>query len=122
MAARAYGILRPETRREFRLRIKRWKVEQKYTADTLSFDNSDKRWLAYLTADVDDLELLSAVVTHREWNAKASASAAFHSTPRRNRIQLSLLQKLPSLTVSSIEGILPHCGVILETVIRHIEH
>jgi len=32
--------------REFRLRIKRWKAEQKYPADTLSFDDSDKRWLA----------------------------------------------------------------------------
>jgi hypothetical protein len=33
---------------EFRLHIKRRKAEQKYPADTLSFDNSDKRWLAYL--------------------------------------------------------------------------
>ena len=34
--------------REFRLRIKRWKAEQKSPADTLSFADSDKRWLAYL--------------------------------------------------------------------------
>jgi hypothetical protein len=27
--------------REFRLRIKRWKAEQKSPADTLSFDDSD---------------------------------------------------------------------------------
>ena len=32
------------------------------------------------------------------------------------------VQKLPSLAVSPIERILPHGGVILETVIRHIEH
>jgi hypothetical protein len=34
--------------RDFRLRIKRWKAEQKYPADTLSFDDSDKRWLRLL--------------------------------------------------------------------------
>jgi hypothetical protein len=28
--------------REFRLRIKRWKAEQKYPSDILSFDDSDK--------------------------------------------------------------------------------
>jgi hypothetical protein len=28
--------------RAFRLRIKRWKAEQKYPADTLNFDDSDK--------------------------------------------------------------------------------
>ena len=42
--------------REFRLRIKRWKAEQKSPADTLSFDDSDKRWLAYLRAHVGNLE------------------------------------------------------------------
>src|SRR6202790_2799432 len=50
--------------REFRLRIKRWKAEQKSPADTLSFDDSDKRWLAYLRAHVGNLELLPAIVTH----------------------------------------------------------
>jgi len=35
---------------EFRLRIKRWKAEQKYPAEILSFDDSDKRGLAYLRA------------------------------------------------------------------------
>jgi hypothetical protein len=35
---------------EFRLRIKRWKAEQKYPAKILSFDDSDKRGLAYLRA------------------------------------------------------------------------
>jgi len=34
--------------REFRLRIERWKAEQKSPADTLSFGDSDKRWLAHL--------------------------------------------------------------------------
>jgi hypothetical protein len=56
--------------REFRLSIKRWKAEQKYPADTLSFDDSDKRWLAYLTAHVGNLELLPAIVTHWERTAK----------------------------------------------------
>jgi hypothetical protein len=45
-----------------------------------------------------------------------------HLRQEADRLQVSLLQKLPSLTVSPIERILPHCGVILETVIRHIEH
>ena len=56
--------------REFRLRIKRWKAEQKSPADTLSFDDSDKRWLAYLRAHVGNLELLPAIVTHWERTAK----------------------------------------------------
>ena len=56
--------------REFRLRIKRWKAEQKYPAETLSFDDSDKRWLAYLRAHVGNLELLPAIVTHWERTAK----------------------------------------------------
>src|SRR5208282_2111937 len=56
--------------REFRLRIKRWKAEQKSPTDTLSFDDSDKRWLAYLRAHVGNLELLPAIVTHWERTAK----------------------------------------------------
>src|SRR6516164_2090774 len=56
--------------REFRLHIKRWKAEQKSPADTLSFDDSDKRWLAYLRAHVGNLELLPAIVTHWELTAK----------------------------------------------------
>ena len=56
--------------REFRLRIKRWKAEQKCPSDTLSFDDSDKRWLAYLRAHVGNLELLPAIVTHWERTAK----------------------------------------------------
>jgi len=55
---------------EFRLRIKRWKAEQKSPADTLSFDDSDKRWLAYLRAHVGNLELLPPIVTHWERTAK----------------------------------------------------
>jgi len=55
---------------EFRLRIKRWKAEQKCPSDTLSFDDSDKRWLAYLRAHVGNLELLPAIVTHWERTAK----------------------------------------------------
>jgi hypothetical protein len=53
-----------------RLRIKRWKAEQKSPTDTLSFDDSDKRWLAYLRAHVGNLELLPAIVTHWERTAK----------------------------------------------------
>jgi len=33
-------------------------------------DDSDKRWLAYLRAHVGNLELLPAIVTHRERTAK----------------------------------------------------
>jgi len=62
--------------REFRLRIKRWKAEQKYPADTLSFDDSDKRWLAYLRTHVGNLELLPAIVTHWERTAKPIYLAA----------------------------------------------
>jgi len=36
----------------------------------LSFDDSDKRWLAYLRAHVGNLELLPAIVTHWERAAK----------------------------------------------------
>ncbi len=56
---------------EFRLRIKRWKAEQKSPTDTLSFDENDKRWLAYLRAHVGNLELLPEIVTHWERTAKA---------------------------------------------------
>src|ERR1700758_4035555 len=56
--------------REFRLRIKRWKAEQKSPTDTLSFADSGKRWLAYLRAHVGNLELLPAIVTHWERTAK----------------------------------------------------
>jgi hypothetical protein len=38
--------------------------------DTLSFDDSDKRWLAYSRAHVGNLELLPAIVTHWERTAK----------------------------------------------------
>ena len=41
-----------------------------FPADTLSFDDSDKRWLAYLRAHVGNLELLPAIVTHWERTAK----------------------------------------------------
>jgi hypothetical protein len=66
--------------REFRLRIKRWKAEQKYPADTLSFDDSDKRWLAYLRAHVGNLELLPAIVTQWERTAKAIGVALREQT------------------------------------------
>jgi integrase len=56
---------------EFRLRIKRWKAEQKSPTETLSFDDNDKRWLAYLRAHVGNLELLPEIVTHWEKTAKA---------------------------------------------------
>jgi hypothetical protein len=56
---------------EFRLRIKRWKAEQKSPTETLSFDDNDKRWLAYLRAHVGNLELLPEIVGHWERTAKA---------------------------------------------------
>src|SRR5208337_3428152 len=72
--------------REFRLRIKRWKAEQKSPADTLSFDDSDKRWLAYLRAHVGNLELLPAIVTHWERTAKGrGALQGFCSLPAKQR-------------------------------------
>src|SRR6516162_11557457 len=79
--------------REFRLRIKRWKAEQKSPADTLSFDDHDKRWLAYLRAHVGNLELLPAIVTHWERTAKPITRPAqspralqgFCSLPGRHR-------------------------------------
>ena len=37
---------------------------------TLSFDDSDKRWLAYLRAHVGNLELLPTIVAHWERTAK----------------------------------------------------
>ena len=36
----------------------------------MSFDDSDKRWVAYLRAHVGNLELLPAIVTHWERTAK----------------------------------------------------
>jgi hypothetical protein len=57
--------------KEFRLRIKRWKAEQKSPTDTLSFDDYDKRWVAYLRAHVGNLELLPEIVVHWERTAKA---------------------------------------------------
>ena len=59
--------------KELRLRIKRWKAEQKSPTDTLSFDENDKRWLAYLRAHVGNLELLPEIVTHWERTKKALA-------------------------------------------------
>jgi integrase len=55
---------------ELRLRIKRWKAEQRSPSHTLSFDDYDKRWLAYLRAHVGNLELLPEIVTHWERTAK----------------------------------------------------
>ena len=46
---RDYYFKTKNAAREFRLRIKRWKAEQKSPTDTLSFDDSDKRWLAKVT-------------------------------------------------------------------------
>src|SRR5215472_11550549 len=56
---------------EFRLRIKRWKAEQKSPTETLSFDDYGKRWISYLRAHVGDLELLPEIVAHWERTAKA---------------------------------------------------
>ena len=67
---RDYYFKTKNAAREFRSRIKRWKAEQKSPINTLSFDDSDKRWLAYLGAHVGNLALLPAIVTHWERTAK----------------------------------------------------
>jgi site-specific recombinase XerD len=56
---------------EFRNRIKRWKAERKAPTETLSFDESAKRWLAYLQVHVGNLELLPEIIGHWERTAKA---------------------------------------------------
>src|SRR5262249_48992242 len=56
--------------KELRQRIKRWKAEQKSPTATLSFDDYDKRWIAYLRAHVGNLDLLPEIVTHWERTAK----------------------------------------------------
>jgi integrase len=56
--------------KELRLRIKRWKAEQKSPTDALSFDTNDKCWLAYLRAHVKNLALLPEIVSHWERTAK----------------------------------------------------
>src|SRR5208283_4548908 len=62
---------RPETQRgNFDCASSDGKPNKKSPADTLSFDDSDKRWLAYLRAHVGNLELLPAIVTHWERTAK----------------------------------------------------
>jgi hypothetical protein len=68
---REYCFKTKNSAAEFRLRIKRWKAEQKSPNDTLSFDDNDKRWLAYLRAHVGNFELLPEIVTHWEKTAKA---------------------------------------------------
>ena len=55
---------------ELRRRIKRWKAEQKSPTETLSFDDNDTRWLAYLRAHVGNLDLLPKIVSHWERTAK----------------------------------------------------
>jgi integrase len=68
---REYAFKTKTAASEFRLRIKRWKAEQKSPTDTLSFDDYDKRWLAYLRAHVGNLEQLPEIVGHWERTAKA---------------------------------------------------
>ena len=66
-----YTFKTQNSAQEFRLRIKRWKAEQRSPTETLSFDDYDKRWLAYLRAEISDLELLPEIVAHWERTAKA---------------------------------------------------
>jgi hypothetical protein len=93
--------------REFRFPIKRWKAEQKSPADTLSFDDSDKRWLAHLRAHVGDLELLPAIVTHWERTAKPIGVALREQTSSQEcsgaetrRTRLRGLQELNPQAIS----------------------
>jgi site-specific recombinase XerD len=69
-ARRAHYCQSKNEAKELRLRIKRWKAEQKSPTDTLSFDDNDKRWLAYLRAHIKNLALLPEIVTHWERTAK----------------------------------------------------
>jgi hypothetical protein len=56
---------------DFKARIKRWKAELKAPTETLSFDDNDKRWLAYLRAEIGSLEQLPAILGHWKLTAKA---------------------------------------------------
>jgi integrase len=67
---RAHYCTSTRQAKELRQRIKRWKAEQKSPTATLSFDDYDKRWLAYLRAHVGNLDLLPEIVTHWERTAK----------------------------------------------------
>jgi integrase len=69
-ARRAHYCQSKNEAKELRNRIKRWKAEQKSPTETLSFDDNDKRWLAYLRAHVGNLELLPEIVSHWERTAK----------------------------------------------------
>jgi len=69
-ARRAHYCQTRNEAKELRLRIKRWKAEQKSPSETLSFDDNDKRWLAYLRAHVGNLNLLPEIVSHWERTAK----------------------------------------------------
>jgi site-specific recombinase XerD len=69
-ARRAHYCRSKNEAKELRNRIKRWKAEQKAPTETLSFDDNDKRWLAYLRAHVQNLSLLPEIVSHWERTAK----------------------------------------------------
>src|SRR6516162_5147406 len=69
-ARRAHYCQSKNEAKELRNRIKRWKAEQKAPTETLSFDDNDKRWLAYLRAHVENLALLPDIVSHWERTAK----------------------------------------------------
>src|SRR5262249_37752842 len=67
---RAFYCTSKNQAKELRLRIKRWKAEQKSPSETLSFDDHDKRWLANLRAHVKNLGLFPEIVTDWERTAK----------------------------------------------------
>jgi integrase len=56
---------------DFKARIKRWKAELKAPTETLSFDDNDKRWLAYLRAEIGALDQLPGIIGHWKLTAKA---------------------------------------------------
>jgi hypothetical protein len=67
----ATTILRPETRHgNFAFVSSAGKLNRNFPLTPLSFDDSDKRWLAYLRAHVGNLGLLPAIVTYWERTAK----------------------------------------------------
>jgi integrase len=85
---------------ELRQRIKRWKAEQKSPTDTLSFDDYDKRWLAYLRAHVGNLELLPEIVSHWERTAKTVTNPTTLETLARAFVLYRKTKKLSRTTLA----------------------
>jgi integrase len=99
-ARRAHYCQNKNQARELRLRIKRWKAEQKSPTDTLSFDDSDKRWIAYLREHVGNLKLLPEIVTHWERTAKKITSPLLVADLCRQFVLYRATRKLDKRTLA----------------------